>query len=278
MCEKKSFISAVLPPVEQIEPAWWFLFRGDRLLVSEQGGIVSLPCLIRPHELGLKPIRQQYLGKLDGRQCYSAELDDKAETPEGMTFHGLRELWGLLDEEMIALSGRALQIVNWDRANLFCGRCGAPMESEPGIRVKVCSQRDLTSFPRLSPAIIVAVVRGDKILLANVQRHPPGMCSVIAGFVEPGETLEDCVHREVKEETGVNVKEIHYFGSQPWPFPHSLMIAFTAAYAGGEIVIDKDEIKDAGWFTADDLPPVPPKISIARQLIDWFVALQRINQ
>ena len=116
----------------------------------------------------------------------------------------------------------------------------------------------------------MAVVKEDRILLAHSQRFPAKLYSVLAGFVEPGETLEECVEREVHEEVGISVQDIRYFGSQPWPFPDSLMVAFTADYAGGEIEIDRSEIADAGWFSADQFPPIPPKISIARQLIDWF--------
>ena len=121
------------------------------------------------------------------------------------------------------------------------------------------------------PAVIVAVIKGNQILLAHSKRFPAKFYSVLAGFVEPGETLEECIHREILEEVGVTVKNIRYFGSQPWPFPNSLMVAFTADYAGGKISIDGNEIMDAGWFTADNLPPIPAKISIARRLIDWFV-------
>jgi NAD+ diphosphatase len=123
----------------------------------------------------------------------------------------------------------------------------------------------------MSPAIIVAVVRDGSVLLAHAARFPGAMYSVLAGFVEPGESLEDCVRREVKEEAGVELKNIRYFGSQPWPFPNSLMIGFTAEYAGGEVTMDMKEIVDAQWFTADHLPTIPDKISIARKLIDWFV-------
>ena len=191
-----------------------------------------------------------------------------------MTFYGLQELWALLDEDLLAVVGHANQIIHWDRTNQFCSRCGGHLEPETERRVKVCPRCGTANFPRISPAIIVAVIRANKLLLARAHRHPPGLYSVIAGFIEPGETLEDCVRREVKEETGVDVKEIRYFGSQPCPFPNSLMIAFTAKYAGGEIAIEKDEIEDAGWFKADNLPPIPPKISIAQQLIDRFVAEQ----
>ena len=126
-------------------------------------------------------------------------------------------------------------------------------------------------FPRLAPAVIVAVTKGDKILLAHSSEWRGKLYSVLAGFVEPGETFEECVEREIMEEVGIKVKNIRYFGSRPWPFPHSLMVGFTAEYESGEITIDQVEITDAQWFTSDNLPLVPGKISIARQLIDWFV-------
>jgi NAD+ diphosphatase len=120
--------------------------------------------------------------------------------------------------------------------------------------------------------VIVAVIRGKRILLARARRFPPGFYSVLAGFVEPGETLEECVSREVREETGIEVKNLRYFASQPWPFPHSLMVAFTAEHAAGEITVDPSEIVEASWYSADALPHLPDPITVARKLIDWFVA------
>jgi NAD+ diphosphatase len=145
-------------------------------------------------------------------------------------------------------------------------------------RAKECPQCGLLAFPRLSPAIIVLVQRRHELLLARPYHFPPGLYSVIAGFVEPGETLEEAVVREVREEVNLAIKDIRYFGSQPWPFPHSLMIGFTATHAGGEISIDDAEIEDAGWFKADALPTLPGKISIARKLIDWFLAKQGASE
>jgi NAD+ diphosphatase len=139
-----------------------------------------------------------------------------------------------------------------------------------------CPACGLSSYPRLAPAIIIAVVRrtdnGPRLLLARNHRFPPGRYSVVAGFVEPGESLEECAEREVLEEVGIRIANLRYFGSQPWPFPHSLMVAFTAEYAGGAITLDGSEIADAGWFAADALPQLPPRMSIARRLIDWFAA------
>jgi NAD+ diphosphatase len=271
---KRSFVPSFIPPPEPCGSALWFAFSGDRLLVSIKDRAVS-PVRARDlSDLGLESIRRHYLGTLDGRHCYSAELAENTEAPAGMTFHGLRELWALLDEDLLIIAGLAKQIIHWDRTSRFCGRCGGQLEPEIERWVKHCPQCGLANYSRLSPAVIVAVVRANKLLLARAHRHQPGLYSVIAGFVEPGETLEDCVRREVKEETGIEVKELRYFGSQPWPFPDSLMVGFMAKYAGGEIAIEEDEIEDAGWFKADSFPPIPPKITIARQLIDRFVAEQ----
>lgn len=280
MAMKQIFTSTVIPPSEAVGPAYWFIFAGSKLLVHLGDHSAAVPFITGPAEIGLAAVRQQYLGYLthEGQpiHVYSAEVAEESEAPDGMGFQNLRRLYGQLDEAMFWLAGRAVQIVDWDRTHQFCSRCGGRTENQPHERAKRCPQCGLTTYPRLAPAIIVLVERtdetGSQLLLARSHRHPPGLYSVLAGFVEPGETLEACVEREVWEEVGLQVKHIRYFGSQPWPFPHSLMIAFTAEYAGGEITLADDEIHEAGWFTADNLPLVPPPISIARQLIDWFVS------
>jgi NAD+ diphosphatase len=267
-----SFVSAVEPPAENNEPAWWFAFKGNELLVEVEGDSARVPFVVGLGAMHLRVQRKQYLGRLDGKSCYSAELDDGTAAPEGMSFLALRRLFHLLDPDLMGIAGRAVQIVDWDRSHQFCGRCGAPAENKREERAKICRRCGLLSFPRISPAVIVAVVRDEKLLLARARHFPSGMHSVLAGFVEPGETLDECVMREVKEEVGVDVANIRYFGSQPWPFPNSLMIAFTAEHAGGEIIVDETELASAGWFTAAELPRIPEKVTIARHLIDWFVA------
>ncbi len=192
-----------------------------------------------------------------------------------MVFKGLRGLFALLDEDAFRLAVRAIQIVDWDRDHQFCGRCGEPTEEQAAERSKKCPRCGLTAYPRLSPAVIVLVARGDQILLARSPHFVAGMYSTLAGFVDPGETLEQAVAREIREEVGVEVTNVRYFGSQPWPFPNSLMIGFRADYAGGEIVIDGEEIEDAGWFRAGGLPRIPPRISIARALIEDFLGQKR---
>jgi NAD+ diphosphatase len=274
MSSPKIFIPGIVPPTGYMGPSWWFAFQGNNLLVYLEDSSVRIPCEEDFSRLGITIIRQHYLGLLEGRPCYSVELTEDTKLPEGMAFQGLRQLFNRLEEDLFWIAGRAVQIVDWDRTHQFCGKCGSRMITRSRERAKECPQCGLVNYPRLSPAIIVLVERDSQILLARSHRFPPGMYSVIAGFVDPGETLEEAVVREVKEETGIDVKDIQYFGSQPWPFPHSLMIAFTAVYAGGEIVIEDEEIEAAGWFTADNLPALPNKISIARKLIDWFLAKQ----
>lgn len=275
MDEERKFISGIVPPSEREEPAWWFAFQGNKLLVYLESSSISIPYLLDFKELGLTPLSQHYLGRLDKQHCYAVELAEGTAPPTGMSFGGLRQVYGRLDEALFWIATRAVQVVDWDRTHQFCGQCGTPTKTSLIERAKECPRCGLLHFPRLSPAIIVLVEHGQELLLARSRHFLPGMYSVLAGFVEPGETLEEAVAREVKEEVGLTVKEIKYFGSQPWPFPHSLMVGFTAKYHGGEISLQDPEIEDAGWFTADNLPTLPGKISIARKLIDWFVEKQR---
>jgi NAD+ diphosphatase len=266
-----TFVSSYRTSVDKRESAWWFVFSGNKLLVERTDRGVRIPLLKDLETVPLRALRKQYLGSMNGHSCLCAECEAECRIPAQMEFQGLRRLYGALDEEMFWVAGRAFQIVDWDRTHQYCGRCGSLTENKTDERAKVCPSCGTVVYPRMSPAIIVAVVRDKAILLAHAARFPGAMYSVLAGFVESGESLEDCVRREVKEEAGVELKNIRYFGSQPWPFPNSLMVGFTAEYAGGEITMDGKEIADAQWFTADRLPTIPDKISIARKLIDWFV-------
>ncbi|MDQ1301747.1 MAG: NAD-capped hydrolase NudC [Chloroflexota bacterium] len=273
------FVSRTSDPEDGHTPACWFIFQGDKLLVQHAGQRAGVPLAADITALGLALTRRVYLGYLRGgaaaqTPCYAAEIAEDAAVPADLAADGLRQLYGQLDETQFSLAGRAIQIVAWDRTHQFCGQCGGPTETIPTERAKLCPRCGLTSYPRLSPAIIIAVVRatadGPRLLLARNHRFPAGRYSVVAGFVEPGETLEECAGREVAEEVGIQIKNVRYFGSQPWPFPNSLMIGFTAEYAGGEFELEAAEIAEAGWFAADALPGLPPKMSIARRLIDWF--------
>jgi NAD+ diphosphatase len=275
MEKKNHFVPGIVSPREKSKPAWWFAFQQSRLLIYQGFTSVRIPYLMDFEELGIPSVSRHFLGQLNGHPAYAVDLPEGALAPEGMAFEGLRSVYGRLDEDLFWLAGRGVQIVEWDRTHRFCGRCGTPLKPRETERAKECPQCGLLHFPRLAPAVIVLIERGRELLMARSRRFAPGVYSVLAGFVEPGETLEEAVEREVFEEVGIRIKDIRYFGSQPWPFPHSLMVGFTALYAGGELKIDREEIEDAGWFTADNLPGQPGKISIARQLIEWFLAKQR---
>lgn len=211
-----------------------------------------------------------YLGHLDGEPCFARE---SSEPPvAGSEATALRALFGVLSDEEFAIAGRALGLIAWDRDHRFCGRCGAPTERSVVERVRTCTACRHGAYPRLSPAVIMLVERDGKALLGRNARFPLPFFSTLAGFVEVGETLEEAVAREVHEEAGIAIRDVRYFGSQPWPFTGSLMIGFTASWASGEVVVDPTELAEAGWFAPGALPLVPPRLSIARALIDDFVA------
>jgi len=266
------FLPAVTPPPETDREALWFLFHGDRLLVETRGEEVSVPRGPMPGAHGLRPLRTQYLGTLDGVPCYGGEVAEPAES-DGATFRTLRSLLGTVPDPLFSLAGRAYQIVDWERTHRYCGKCGGPTRPLDGERARTCPGCGLHFFPRVTPAVIVAVVRDGKLLLAQARRFPAAFHSVLAGFVEPGETFEECVRREVREEVGIEVTNLRYFGSQPWPFPHSLMVGFTAEYAEGDLAIEEKEIVRAGWFDADEVArlSIPRHGTIARRLIEWFL-------
>ena len=269
----EDFIPAVRPPAGASSGAIALAFRDRRLLVLPDGDGARVP---RLSELdGTQAVRRQYLGAYRGRDVVSLELPEDAEAPDGMAFEGLRRLFPRLDEPLFWIACQAVQIVAWDRDHQICGRCGTATEDHPNERSKRCPSCRLAHYPRLAPAVIVLVERGDQALLGRSPHFPPGMFSTLAGFVEPGESLEQTIAREIEEEVGVRVDNVRYFGSQPWPFPNSLMIGFRADYAGGELAVDPEELEDAAWFHVDDLPRLPSEISIARALIDAWIGDQR---
>lgn len=246
---------------------WWFVFSGVKLWVETSGTGFTVPRYSDFQGLNGSTI---YLGEYRGISCLAAQSGGQA--PAGLEPVALRTLHGQMDKELWRIAGMAYQLLNWETKRRFCGHCGNPTADKTDERAKKCPQCSTVEFPSMSPAVIVAVVKGDRLLLARSSRFPNSkMYSVIAGYHEPGETLEECVAREVGEEVGIEIKNIRYFGSQPWPFSSSLMVAFTAEYAGGEVQPDNVEILDAGWYSADNLPEVPKGGSIAKDLVDWFV-------
>ena len=249
----------------------WFAFRQRQLLVREHD--YALPSALSLEQITrIVPVRTQVLGLLDGTVCRSAELPARADAPPGTQFVDLRQLFGRLREELLALAGRAVQIVEWDRTHQFCGACGGRTELHAKARARVCPSCALEAYPRVAPAMIVLVERGEELLLARSHHFPPEIYAALAGFVEPGESAEEAVHREVLEETGVRVKNVRYFSSQPWPFPNSLMLAFLADYDSGSVRPDPDEIEDAQFFHVDRLPRTfPGNVSIGQWMLRDFL-------
>jgi NAD+ diphosphatase len=257
------------PPATSARPRW-FLVHQAGLVVRSDAGNVALPGLSDVLDLGFDPKLAQYVGALDGEDCFALHVEDVS-VPEPWSVQGLRGLFAALGDELFVVAGRAVQLASFAVTHRFCGRCGRPTRPVPGEHSVRCDFDELTFYPRIAPAIIVLVRRGEQALLGRSARFTSGMYSTLAGFVEPGESLEQTLAREVREEAGVEVTNIRYFGSQPWPFPHSLMVGFVADYAGGDIRVDAVEIVDARWFSADDLPGIPPRPSIARKLIDGWL-------
>lgn len=263
------FIPGHDAPTRSRDTALIFAARGLDLLIAERDGAVHIPT---GAELPALAAEAHFLGTLDGGDCYAVAYPKDTEPPTGMKLVPARGLYNRLDEVLFGIAGRALATAEWDITHRFCGRDGQPTELVPGERARRCSVCRTPYYPRISPAVIVLITRGDAMLLARNANFPGAFFSTLAGFVDVGESLEETVVREVKEEVGVELKNLRYFGSQPWPFGRSLMLGFTAEYAGGDIQVDGKEIAEAGWFTPDNLPNLPPPMSIARQLINGFIA------
>jgi NAD+ diphosphatase len=243
------------------------MIRGRELLVSAEDGR-SLP----KEKPDLPCLTVRTIGRLRQLDVVAGMVPKDTVAPEGWCWADLRRLYGVVDDARLSVAGRAALLLDSESEQAFCGRCGAtttPCEATG----RTCPNCHLTVFSRIEPAVIVAVRRAPNlILLARGSRLPSGIFSVLAGFVEPGESLEQCAIREVHEETGIRIKALRYMGSQSWPFPRSLMVGFLAEYESGDIVIDPGELERAEWFSLDALPPLPSTISISRWLVDCAIA------
>ncbi len=267
----EKLIQLIKPPVNFSGRTVILVYRNMEILVEknkEGNPVPEYEKIVDYYDLSgsLVPI-----GILKGIYYSALTVDDISDIPENTEFMNVRHLYRTGNEDLFSLAGLGRQIADWDRTFRYCGNCGTLTENHHEERAKICPDCGHTSYPLIAPAMICSVTRGDEILLARGIKFTQPVYSVLAGFVEPGETLEETVAREIMEETGISVKNIKYFGNQPWPFSSSLMIAFTAEYKSGELKIDEKEIIDAGWFTQDNLPMLPTPYSIARSLIMDFV-------
>jgi len=247
------------------DPVVNFIFRGDELLVREEG--IELPDATVCELLGVRIDTMQQVWHQRQPDYRTTHIARDAQAPAGYAFRKLRALLSELGEQA-GVAGRAFQIAEWVRTHRYCGVCATPMVHAHHELCLQCPACVLHSYPRISPAMMVLIKRGDEILLARHARYAQARYTALAGFVEAGESIEDAVHREVEEEVGLKVRDLRYFGSQSWPFPHSLMIAFTAEYDGGEVRIQEDEIAEARWFgPGAALPDIPMRESIAGRMV-----------
>ena len=266
MLHTPASFTPLMAPQAHAEPLT-FLFHQGRLLVRESD--LSLPDAAAVGRLELAPHQLHPLGLLDGRYCQAGWVERDALPAAGFGWRGLRSMFGAMGEDVLGLAGRASQIAEWARTHRFCGACASAMHLAPGERCFKCERCGHLAYPRISPAMMVLIRKGDAVLLALHSASPTKRFSPLAGFLEAGESVEEAVHREVFEEVGLRVHNLQYFSSQSWPFPHSLMIAFTADYLDGEIRVDQAEIAEARWFgPGDEWPERIPHVSVSSLLID----------
>ena len=242
----------------------WLLLQGGQLLTNDQNGLPLLAAGPAPLQGQHPPL---YLGQWCGQPCRLLTTA-RDQYIAGLTPHSLLANETQLPLPLLSLAGVGRMILHWEQVSSFCGNCGKAMRRLPNEWGKECPQCGSHHFPRIHPCVIGLVVRRDEILLVRKPEWPEGRFGLVAGFVEFGECLEEAMAREIAEETGIQVANLRYIGSQCWPFPSQLMCGYVADYAAGEIKLQVEELEEARWCHLDQLPTLPPRRSIARYLID----------
>ena len=245
----------------------WYLFYRDQLLLQERPEGLAIPAGAEP------PVAIDRAFTVDYQGAGTAQAAHLAAPVElsGYRMMGLRASWDLLPQAAYDEAGKAFQLLYWDTHSRYCPVCGTPTEQTTPI-CKRCPRCGHELYPPIAPAIIVLIRKGEEVLLVHARNFRGNFHGLVAGFIEVGETLEECVRREVCEETGLEIKELRYFASQPWPYPSGLMIGFTATYAGGSLKLQTEELSTGAFFSKDNLPEIPRKLSLARKLIDAWLA------
>ncbi|MBP3826530.1 MAG: NAD(+) diphosphatase [Prevotella sp.] len=254
-----------------MERKYWFVFcKGDLLLEKTSDGRYTIPY----QEEAPTPLKEwtnvHTITPFGDDDVRTYTIDGPVTDNPRYEMCGLRATYNKLPHELYQIAGKCQEILYWDANTRFCGVCGGPMKMHTEIS-KRCTHCGKEIWPLLATAIIVLIRREYKVLLVHARNFRGKFFGLVAGFVETGETLEEAVVREVHEEVGIKIKNIRYFASQPWPYPCGLMVGFTADYVSGDLHLQRSELDDAGWFDRDHLPPVPDKMSIARQLIDSWL-------
>ena len=269
-----AFLRAYPPAQPPRGFAYWLPFRGDKVLIKTAGTGFEL---IQSDEdirtlLHLQTVF--YLGTFHGQACLTCEVEQEFVLPPGWSEQKQRSLFSRINEQSQSLVGYATQILRWQHISCYCPVCAHPTRDIAGTWGRICPNCGHTRYPPVTPAILVLVHDGERMLLTHKPDWDNRRYSCIAGFAEPGESLEECVQREVYEEVGLLVTDITYVGSQPWPFPHQLMVGYTARYTRGEIHLDGLELDDARWFAPTNLPELPPPQSLAHRIITTWIAAQ----
>lgn len=254
------------------EAAWWFIFCQDEVLLEKQGEAFAIPYGVSSPLAPPAHATIHQITTCNGVPCKAFTIDpDRFEETPTYLFMRLRAAYDYISEEQYRIGGKAFEVVHWDKNSRFCSVCGTPMEQKEPI-MKRCPSCHTELYPAISAAVIVLIRKEDTILLVRARNFRGTFHGLVAGFLETGETLEECVHREVMEETGLEVKNVTYFGNQPWPYPSALMVGFIADYAGGELKIQEEELSEGAFYTRQNLPEIPRKVSLARIMIDWWLS------
>lgn len=253
--------------MSNVNNVYWFIFFNNQLLLQKKGETYTIPYSINPPV----PVKNVLgVSLLEDMPACTASVDTPLEETAEYLPMGLRASYDYLDPILHKIAGKAYELIYWDQHSRFCPSCGTKTVMQTTIS-KQCPNCKYEIYPVVSPAILVLIRKGDAILLVHARNFRGSFYGLVAGFLETGETLEECVRREVMEETGLEINNITYFGNQPWPYPSNLMVGFIADYVSGTIRLQDEELSEGAFFTKDNLPELPRKLSLARKMIDWWL-------